>query len=91
MAGAAEETWSIHAERRERIGEFGYPVTAQLVGVVDGELGISLSDHLTFFTERAGDHANVRTAADVMSDGAAGGERLVVRMGVDEQQARDEF
>ncbi|BBZ08671.1 hypothetical protein MDOR_28400 [Mycolicibacterium doricum] len=60
-----------------------------MVGVVYGELGVHLPDHLTFLTEGAGDHADIRAAADVVSDGAAGGERLVVGVSVDEEQARN--
>ena len=63
-------------------------IPAQLVGGVDGQLGVLLADDFALFAEGAGDDVNVGAVGDVVGDGAAGRQRFVVRVGVDKEQAR---
>ena len=72
----------------QRRGEFADAVAAELVGVIDGQLRPTVTDDLALFAERAGDDVHLRPAGDVMGDGGAVGDGLVVRMGVHEQQPR---
>ncbi len=56
--------------------------------MVDGQLRPLVADDLAFFAERAGDHLDLRSARDIVGDGGAVGDGLVVGMGVHEQQPR---
>ena len=46
-------------------------ISAQLVGGVDGQLGVLLADDFALFAEGAGDDVNVGAPGDVVRDGAA--------------------
>ena len=88
MSGAAKEIGLFDTEGVERLGELADAIPAELVGGVDRELGVAIADDFAFLTECAGDDVNLGAAGAVVGDGAAGRNRLVVRMGVDEEQAR---
>ena len=64
------------------------PLENAVVGVVDGELRPLLPDHLTLFTQGARDHLHLRSQGYVPGDRRPGSERLVVGVGMDEQQPR---
>ena len=67
--------------------EFEYPEPAELVGAAVGDqLGPLVADHLALLPEREGQHPHVDALGEVPGDGAAGHDRLVVGMSVDEQQ-----
>jgi hypothetical protein len=86
-AGTAEEAVVGQPERRARPGQLPDPVAAQLVGPVRGQLGELRRDDLALLPERAGDQRDrgVRLRR-VVGDRAAGVQRLVVGMGVHQQQ-----
>jgi hypothetical protein len=42
--------------------------------------------NLSFFAASAGDDADLITRCNMVRDGASGGDRLVVRMGMDEEE-----
>jgi glutaminyl-peptide cyclotransferase len=83
---AAKEVRLFDAEGVERVGEFADAVAAELVGGVNGQLGVALADDFALLAKGAGDDMNLGTARDVVGDCAAGCQRLVVRVGVDEEQ-----
>lgn len=56
-----------------------------VVGVEVRQLG---RDDLALLAEGAGEHVDLVTGGDVVGDGDAGRERLVVGVGVDEEQPR---
>jgi hypothetical protein len=84
-AGATEEARPIHAQFRQRRGQFADAVAAELIGAVNGQLSELLADDLTFLPEGARDHLHAGTPRHVVGDGGAGGQRFVVGVGVDEQ------
>ena len=86
MSRSAKEIGLIDSERVERLGELADAISAELVGGVDGELGVVLADDFAFFPEGAGDDVDVGAIGDVVGDGAAGRQGLVVGVGVDEEQ-----
>ena len=75
-------------ERVQRRGQFTDAVAAELVGFVDGQLRPAVADDLALLAERAGDDVHLRPAGGVVRDGRARRQRLVVGMGMDEQQPR---
>ncbi|CAB4886757.1 unannotated protein [freshwater metagenome] len=85
-AGATEEAGRVAAQRRECAMQFQNSVATELIGSVDHEIGPRIADHLTLFTERARQHGDVDARAHVMGDGPAGGDALVVRVRMDQQQ-----
>ncbi len=87
-ADAAQKTVPGHPQRGARGLQLGDAVTAQLVrgpGAQPGELGQAGHD-LTLLTERAGHHGHLGAFGGVSCDRGAGGDALVVGMGVDEEQ-----
>lgn len=78
--------WRVAAQRRECAMQFQNSVATELIGSVDHEIGPRIADHLTLFTERARQHGDVDARAHVMGDGPAGGDALVVRVRMDQQQ-----
>ena len=54
--------------------------------MINGEQCVTLADHFTFFTQSAGDHANVRAPGDVARDGSPVGDALIIGVRVHEQQ-----
>ena len=74
------------AQRAQRLGELADSVAAELVRVIDGELGPAVADDLAFLAERAGDDADLCPAGGVVRDGGAVAEALVVGMRMHEQQ-----
>ena len=86
--GSAQKYGLTDSERVQRGCQFADAVAAQLVGLVDSKVRISLTDDFAFFAEGAGDNVHVSAVRDVMRNGSAGCQRFVVRMGVDEQQTR---
>ena len=87
-ARAAEVDGFADAQRTQRRGELADSVAAELVRAIDGELGPPLADDLALLAERARDDPDLRPAGDVVRDGGAVVEALVVRMRVHEQQPR---
>ena len=83
---AAKENRLFDTQGSQRGGQLADAVAAQLVGGVDSQLGVPLADDFAFFTEGAGDDVYVGAVGGVVRDGAAGRQRLVVRMGVHEEQ-----
>src|SRR6202022_1027671 len=88
-ARAAEEDRRGHPQCWRRRGGFADAVAAEWVGVIGGQLGPTVTDDLALFAESAGDDVHLSPAGDVMGDGGAVGDGLVVRMGVHEQQPWD--
>ena len=86
MSRAAKEIGLFDAEGVQRLGQLADAIPAELVGGVDRELGVAIADDFALFAEGAGDDVNLGAAGAVVGDGAAGRQRLVVRMGVDEEQ-----
>ena len=75
-----------YSEGLQRRRQFADAVTAQLVGVVDSEVRISLVDDLAFFAESAGDNMHVGAGSGVMRNGSTGCQRFIVRMRMNEKQ-----
>ena len=86
MTWAAKEIRLVDTQRSQRGGQLADAVPAQLVGGIDRQLGIPLADDFAFFAEGAGHHVDVGAVGGVVRNGAAGCQRFVVRVGVDEQQ-----
>ena len=86
MTGAAKEIRLFYPKGVECGGQLADAIPAQLIGLVDGQLRILLADDFTFFTEGAGDDVDVGAVGGVVRDSAAGRQRFVVRVGVDEEQ-----
>ena len=87
-ARATEIDGFADAQRAQRVGELADSVAAELIRAIDRELGPPLADDLAFLAERASDDPDVRPAGDVVRDGGAVVETLVVRMRVHKQQPR---
>ena len=68
--------------------EFVDAEAAQLVGFAADEPLVRLADDFAEFAERARHHRHLRPAADELSDGTAGGDRLVVWVRVHERHAQ---
>jgi hypothetical protein len=76
-----------HPEGGAGSGELPGAVTAELVAAVGRELGELVGDHLALLPEGAGDERDGRIGLGrVARDGAARGQRLVVRVGVHQEQ-----
>jgi hypothetical protein len=76
-----------HAKRGTRGGELARAVAAELVAAVGRKLRELGGYHLSLLPEGAGDERDRRVGLGrVARDRAAGGERLVVGVGVHEQQ-----
>ncbi len=60
---AAQEDRFVDAQGSQGCGELADAVTAELVGVVDGQLRPALADDLTLLAERAGDDVHLRARA----------------------------
>ena len=86
MARAAKEIRLFDPQGRQRGGQLADAVPAQLIRGVDRQLGVGFADDFAFFTEGAGDDVDVGAVGSVVRDGAAGRQRFVVRVGVDEEQ-----
>ncbi len=86
MARAAEEIRLVDSEGVESVGQFADAVAAQLVGGVDGQLGVALADDFALFAEGASDDVDVGAVGGVVGDGAPGRQGFVVWVGVDEEQ-----
>jgi hypothetical protein len=85
--GSAEEPVVGHAQRRAGPLQLDDPVTTELVRAAgSGEPGQRRHQDLALLAERAGDQRDRRAGRDVTRHGGATGDRLVVRVGVDEQQ-----
>ena len=89
VSWAAKEIRLVDTQRGQRGGQLADAVPAELVGGIDRQLGIPLADDFAFFAEGAGDHVDVGAVGGVVRNGAAGRQRFVVRVGVDEEQTRD--
>ncbi|CAM3300222.1 hypothetical protein WIMU106979_25345 [Williamsia muralis] len=75
------------AQLRQGPGQFADPVAPELIGTaVCGQTTPLLPDHLSLLTQRAGDDGDLGSVGQVLRDCAAGGDGLVVGMGVHEQQ-----
>ena len=85
-AGTAEERRLINTERVQSLGQLADAIPTELVGVIYGEQRITFADDFAFFTESAGDDADISASSDVVGDGAPVGDGLVIRVRVHEQQ-----
>ena len=72
-----------------RLIELDDAVPAELVGLSRLQLSQGGNVDLAFFTERTSDQRHVGSRGGVVRHGGAGADRLVVRVGVDEQDASD--
>ena len=85
--GAAEEAVVGHPELDHRGRELDLAVRPELVVGSGGELGEGGDEHLALLAAGAGDERDGGTLGGVPGHGHAGADRLVVRVGVDEQEA----
>jgi hypothetical protein len=86
-AGAAEEPVIGDAERGARDRQLADAVAPELVGLVGGQLRQRRDVDLALFPERAGDERHSGAGGRVERHGRAGPDRLVVGMGVHEENA----
>jgi hypothetical protein len=84
---AAEEPDVADPQRGHRAPQLPDPVAAELVGLVGGQLGELGDQHLTLLAQGAGEQGDRRPLGDVARHGGAAVDRLVVGMGVDQQEA----
>ena len=75
-----------HAEDAHRPGELAEPVRGERVALGALEVGEVGGDDLALLAERAGEDVDLVAARDVVRERDAGGEGLVVGVGVDEEQ-----
>src|SRR5690606_5738361 len=85
--GAAEEAVVGDPQGGARGGELGDPVAAELVGLVGGETRQGRDVNLALLAQRAGHQGDVHPGGRVVRHGGAGPDRLVVRMGVNQQDS----
>ena len=72
----------------QRGGQLTDPVAAELVGVLDAQLRPAVPDDLALLAEGAGHHGDLGAGRRVPGDCDAVVDRLVVGVGVDEDQPR---
>src|SRR5262249_29833921 len=63
-------------------------IATELVGMIDRKLCPTVTNDLTFLTERARDDVHLSPTRGVMGDSCAVSEAFVVRMGMHKQQPR---
>ena len=81
-AVAAQPDVIDHAENVHRGLELTEAVRAQVVGLLGGEMGQILDQHLAFLAQRAGHQRHGRALGDVLGHGRPVADRLVVGVGM---------
>jgi hypothetical protein len=77
----------VHAEAAHRLAHLAEPERAQRVALRALKVGQLRWDDLALLTKGAGEDVHLVAQGDVMGHGDAARQGLVVRMGMDEQQA----